>query len=125
MPAMRQCYTEHQAKRLILLSFILMIAPIWVRAQNIEKLLQERVNSDRNQTSIVVAVVDENGTRFFSHGKTSKRKNATASNQNTGYEIGSITKVFTGILLAEAVKRGEVKLEDPISKYLPQNVTTP
>src|SRR5262249_16319019 len=53
------------------------------------------------------------------------RKTATASNQNTVFEIGSITKVFTGILLAEAVKRGEVKLEDPISKYLPKYVTTP
>src|SRR5262249_48895514 len=123
--AIRQCYKEHQVKRLILLWFILMIASIRVHAQNIEKLLQERVNSDRNRTSIVVAVVDVNGTKFFSYGKTSKRKTATASNQNTVFEIGSITKVFTGILLAEAVKRGEVKLEDPISKYLPKYVTTP
>lgn len=105
--------------------FIFVIASISVHAQNIEELLRERVNADRNQTSIVVAVVDENGTRFFSYGKTSKTKNASASNQNTVFEIGSITKVFTGILLAEAVKRGEVKLEDPISKYLPKGVITP
>lgn len=94
-------------------------------AQDIETILRERVNSERNQASVVVAVVDENGTKFFGYGKKSKLKNSTASNENTAFEIGSITKVFTGILLAEAVKRGEVKLDNPLSKYLPNGVITP
>src|SRR5262245_5767592 len=114
MPAIRQCYKKRQLKLLILFWFILVIASIMLHAQSIENVLKERVNSDRNQTSIVVAVVDENATRFFSHGKASKLKTAPASNENTIFEIGSITKVFTGILLAEAVKRGEVKIEDQI-----------
>jgi CubicO group peptidase (beta-lactamase class C family) len=44
---------------------------------------------------------------------------------DTVYEIGSITKLFTGILLAQAVLNGEVKLDDPISMYLPEGVTAP
>ena len=44
---------------------------------------------------------------------------------DTVFEIGSITKVFTGILLAQAVVNGEVKLDDPISMYLPEGVTAP
>ena len=44
---------------------------------------------------------------------------------DTVYEIGSITKGFTGILLAQAVLNGEVQLEDPISMYLPEGVTAP
>jgi CubicO group peptidase (beta-lactamase class C family) len=96
-----------------------------VFAQDTQRLLQDRVNSERNQTSMVVAVVDEHGTKFFSHGKVAKDANAAHSNEQTVFEIGSITKVFTGILLAEAVKRGEVKLDDPISKYLPKQVSTP
>ncbi len=36
------------------------------------------------------------------------------------FEIGPITKVFTGILLAQAVLNGEVKLDDPISMYFPE-----
>jgi D-alanyl-D-alanine-carboxypeptidase/D-alanyl-D-alanine-endopeptidase len=44
---------------------------------------------------------------------------------DTVFEIGSITKVFTGILLAQAVINGEVKLDDPISMYLPEGVTAP
>src|SRR5262249_20556032 len=39
--------------------------------------------------------------------------------EDTIFEIGSITKVFTGLLLAEMVERGLVKLDDPIQKYLP------
>ncbi|MGZ5035819.1 MAG: serine hydrolase domain-containing protein [Usitatibacter sp.] len=33
------------------------------------------------------------------------------------FEIGSITKGFTGLLLADMVRKGEVSLDDPASKY--------
>jgi serine-type D-Ala-D-Ala carboxypeptidase/endopeptidase len=38
---------------------------------------------------------------------------------DTVFEIGSITKVFTALLLADMVERGEVALDDPVAKYLP------
>jgi CubicO group peptidase (beta-lactamase class C family) len=38
------------------------------------------------------------------------------------WEIGSITKVFTGVLLAEMSIRGEVGLNDPIGLHLPDSV---
>lgn len=44
---------------------------------------------------------------------------------DTIYEIGSITKVFTGILLAEDVTSGKVQLDDPIQKYLPDGIQAP
>lgn len=44
---------------------------------------------------------------------------------DTVYEIGSITKAFTGILLAEAVNVGKVRLDDPIQKYVPPDVHAP
>jgi len=34
------------------------------------------------------------------------------------FEIGSITKAFTGVLLADMTLRGEVALEDPLSRHL-------
>ena len=36
-----------------------------------------------------------------------------------------MTKVFTSLLLADMVHRGEVALTDPVSKYLPPNVKMP
>lgn len=41
------------------------------------------------------------------------------------FEIGSITKTFTAVLLADMAERGELTLEDPIGAYLPSDVTTP
>ena len=41
------------------------------------------------------------------------------------FEIGSITKVFTALLLADMLQRAEVKLYDPVAKYLPEEVVVP
>ena len=43
----------------------------------------------------------------------------------TLFEIGSITKVFTGILLAEMAERAEVRLEQPVAELLPGDVVVP
>jgi serine-type D-Ala-D-Ala carboxypeptidase/endopeptidase len=43
----------------------------------------------------------------------------------TLFEIGSITKVFTGILLAEMAERGEVRLDQPVAELLPRDVVVP
>jgi CubicO group peptidase (beta-lactamase class C family) len=43
----------------------------------------------------------------------------------TRYELGSITKTFTGLLLADSVQRGEMALEDPLSTYLTELAGTP
>jgi D-alanyl-D-alanine-carboxypeptidase/D-alanyl-D-alanine-endopeptidase len=41
------------------------------------------------------------------------------------FEIGSINKTFTATLLADMVLRGEVSLDDPVQKYMPDSVTVP
>jgi CubicO group peptidase (beta-lactamase class C family) len=41
------------------------------------------------------------------------------------FEIGSITKVFTSLLLAIAVERGEVGLDDPLVEHLPRGTRVP
>lgn len=43
----------------------------------------------------------------------------------TPYELGSITKTFTAALLADAVARGEVGLDDAVSTHLPELAGTP
>lgn len=46
-------------------------------------------------------------------------------NADTIFEIGSVTKLFTALLLAEMATRGEVKLDDPVQQYLPDDVHVP
>ncbi|WP_395295399.1 serine hydrolase domain-containing protein [Kitasatospora hibisci] len=38
---------------------------------------------------------------------------------DTRFALGSVTKTFTGLLLAEMAARGEVRYDDPIGRYLP------
>src|SRR6185503_9680392 len=50
------------------------------------------------------------------------------SNQVNGdsvFFIGSVSKTFTALLLQEMADRGEVKLDDPVAKYLPKSVQLP
>src|SRR6476619_5592167 len=90
--------------------------------------IKNRVNalldSNRTNASVVIGIVDPSGTQFYGNGKLSNTNNATVD-QNTIFAIGSNTKVFTTVLLADMVNKGLVKLDDPIEKYLPSNVTVP
>src|SRR5262245_30458372 len=45
--------------------------------------------------------------------------------EDATFEIGSVTKVFTTLVLAEMVLRGEVALDDPAQKFLPSTVQMP
>ncbi|WP_367128754.1 serine hydrolase domain-containing protein [Saccharothrix sp. HUAS TT1] len=38
---------------------------------------------------------------------------------DTRFELGSLTKTFTALLLADAVARGEVGYDDPVERHLP------
>jgi len=81
-------------------------------------------NKSKGGISIVVGVITPNGTSVSGYGNISKA-NTTKVNGDTIFDIGSLTKAFTAILLADMVKRGIVNLDDPIEKYLPSNVTVP
>jgi CubicO group peptidase (beta-lactamase class C family) len=39
------------------------------------------------------------------------------------FEIGSVTKTFTGLLLADAIERGEVAMSTPVAALLPDSVS--
>jgi serine-type D-Ala-D-Ala carboxypeptidase/endopeptidase len=43
----------------------------------------------------------------------------------TLFEIGSLTKVFTALLLADMVYRNELKFDDPLDRHLPSGFRTP
>ncbi|MBU2550306.1 MAG: serine hydrolase [Proteobacteria bacterium] len=80
-------------------------------AARISSIIDHRVQS-RPGLNLVVGYVDKEGSRVFSAGS---RK----LDGRTVFEIGSLTKVFTGILLAEAVRRGEVALDQPVTELMP------
>lgn len=72
----------------------------------------------RKVPGIVVALLDRDEVEMVALG-TVEAEDDPAS---LCWEIGSITKVFTGLLLADMSIRGEVGLNDPIGRHLPDPV---
>jgi len=90
----------------------------------IQRILAERVPGEHPGFGIVVGVIEPAGRRFVSRGERTSG-DSTPLGADTLFEIGSITKVFTSLLLADAAQRHEVALDDPVSKYLPATVKLP
>ena len=98
---------------------------------NKEEIISSQVKSfildqivNKSKAAIVIGFADPNGTRIFSFGNMSTAHNIPV-NENTLFNIGSITKTFTTLLLADMVKQGLVNLTDPIERYLPSSVKVP
>lgn len=74
--------------------------------------------------NLVVGVIDSSGKRhYITYGD--KPERLEKLDENTIFEIGSITKTFTSLILADAVLKGEVKLDEPVQKYLPETLAVP
>jgi CubicO group peptidase (beta-lactamase class C family) len=72
----------------------------------------------------VVCILKDKEMQILPYGETA-RGSGVAPNGDTVYEIGSISKVFTGILLADAVLRGRMKLGDTLQQRLPPYAKAP
>jgi D-alanyl-D-alanine-carboxypeptidase/D-alanyl-D-alanine-endopeptidase len=86
-------------------------------------LLKTRVDGGKN-VGIVAGTIDTDGKAVIAaYGNAGPE--ALPLDADSVFEIGSITKVFTAILLADMADRGEVALDDPIANYLPKNMRVP
>ena len=74
-----------------------------------------------NTVGLSIGIFKNGKTYFYGYGETAKGNGQIPTN-NTYFEIGSISKTFTVTLLADAVIKGKVKLNDPINKYLPDSI---
>lgn len=84
--------------------------------------IKERI-ANGYSPSIAIGIIDKDGPQYYLFG--TKTAGGQPVNEHTIYEIGSISKTFTGILLAQAVLEGKLKTDDPAQKYLPANVKLP
>jgi D-alanyl-D-alanine-carboxypeptidase/D-alanyl-D-alanine-endopeptidase len=91
---------------------------------DIRQILADRIDKQKQSVGIVVGVIDAKGRRIVAYGSLEKGDKRPLDG-DTLFEIGSITKVFTSLLLADMAQRGEVRLDDPIAKYLPASAKVP
>jgi len=73
-------------------------------------------------SGVVIGLYDAGKREIYGFGAGPGGKPPTGA---TLFEIGSVTKVFTGLLLADAVQRREVTLDAPIADLLPPGITVP
>jgi serine-type D-Ala-D-Ala carboxypeptidase/endopeptidase len=129
------CGTNHQGMgwtQYILITMLTLAAPPARGAsgaappseEEIRQILVERIDVQHRSVGIVVGVVTPQGRRVVAYGALNQNDPGPL-NGDTIFEIGSVTKVFTSLLLADMVQRGEVALSDPVDKYLPEGVKPP
>lgn len=90
----------------------------------IREILVKRIDQQKQAVGIVVGVIEPAGRRVVAYGNLAL-SDTRALDGDTIFEIGSISKVFTSLLLADMMGRGEVGLDDPAGKYLPEGVKMP
>jgi len=97
--------------------------PVFPPAASTQALLDDYVAKNQAMGIVLVTYGGGQGARIYASG-TSGRPGLTLDG-NSIFEVGSITKTFTAALLADMARRGEVRLEDPVSNYLPKAVRVP
>jgi serine-type D-Ala-D-Ala carboxypeptidase/endopeptidase len=98
--------------------------PAAVDEKQIHAQLVERIDVRKWGTAIVVGVSTPQGRRVVSYGTLSLQDPGKADG-TTLFEIASLTKVFTALLLADMAKQGKVQPDAPVSTCLPAGVKVP
>ena len=102
-----------------LLAFALGCLPAFGNAQrqvprDFDAIVEERLAQSEGPACIAVGLVGDHTQVKF--GCTEGAGPAKLDERSL-FEIGSITKGFTGLLLADMARKGEVSLDDPAAKY--------
>lgn len=102
--------------------FLSFCAPTYASLSDAQPVINQFVDAVKKEKKIpgiALAVIHGDELHIVTEGFADRQKKIPVS-AVTIFELGSITKAFTGELLALAVKMGKMKLDDPVSKYLPE-----
>ena len=100
----------------------------WDEPSNVDSLLTflATVFVERPANAGIAIGVTRNGSRHIvSRGVRSKSDPTVFVEESTLFELGSVTKTFTGVALAQAVLDGRISLEQPIGDFLPTSIAFP
>lgn len=110
---------------LLFLAFGLLLQPAFAQKrlpQDVTESIEKRIKVGHTP-SIVIGIINKDGPQYYAFG--TKIINGQPVNEHSIYEIGSISKTFTSLLLAQMVLNGQLKTDDPAQNYLPISVKLP
>jgi beta-lactamase class C len=89
--------------------------------ENVEQIIAQKVQpilpENGKGGGVAVAVRMNGETRFFNYGFANDARNERVTADSI-FNLGSVGKLFATTTLAEAVKRGQLSLNDPVAKYV-------
>ncbi len=94
-------------------------APSLATARNGDREVLAHLDQQRDRgwlsgyQDVAVAEVDLGSTETV-------RLAGVGADHTTPMEVGSMTKAMTGLVIADAVRRGEIRMDEPVSTYLPR-----
>src|SRR5213594_4358410 len=93
------------------------------RAQglNVEQIVKQKIQpilpKNGEGGGVAVAVRMDGRTSFFNYGMASNAQSRPVTADSI-FNLGSVGKLFATTLLAQAVKQGDLSLDDPVAKYV-------
>lgn len=91
---------------------------------SIRDILRRRVDVEKRTVGMAVCVVTPNRKRIVAWGRERLGDDRPVTSE-TVFEIGSVTKVFTALLLGDMAHRGKLRLDDPVARHLPGDFHVP
>src|SRR3984893_12169390 len=88
---------------------------------NVEQIVAQKVQpilpKNGSGGGVAVAVRMNGKTSFFNNGMADNARNRPVTADSI-FNLGSVGKVFSTTLIAQAVKQGELRLDDPVANYV-------
>lgn len=90
----------------------------WLQSK-VDHLLKPIVADDKTPGSIVGVLTSDGDMHFYGYGVASKQTRQTPD-ENTLFPIGSLSKGFLGVIVADMVQNGELNWNDTLGALLPK-----
>jgi CubicO group peptidase (beta-lactamase class C family) len=93
--------------------------------ERLDEIIRSRVEGDRSGVCIQAALIEIEALPSVRTAEACANPRADAPARDARFEIGSISKAMTGVLIAEMIERGELKLDEPLQALLPEGAAAP
>lgn len=112
--------------------FLLFAILLWifnpVQAQQIidrsvDKIATKYTNKHKNR-GLVIGIISGDEVEIKGYGHVSRTQDFTPD-EHTIFEVGAISSVFTTTLLMLETQKGSFRLDDPINRFLPEDIYMP